>query len=562
MRKKAKLLSAVLALSLLFTACGSSDSGGKSDQGSKGLFGSSTEEQSSGVQPGSGTDPVEVDTQQPVSTLGLGDLQLSQPYEEWMLYGIYEAEYDNYGIHAEEYKADKTVIFNSVTNLSFKERILDPDKGADAKKSMVSTVPLRVEARHMTDYMMLIGYNLELEEDWQRIYQQMVEEFPDHADEYFVNFRNVYNTSYISMSFVYETGEDVNKKFYYTYTIENDVLHCKRFKGLNEDFTINYYEPEITEDFRFGFQGTSLLLEQNGCTSELEAFEIHNADNGWNVYGGIVSEDQAYNNLAEISIFNVAESNEDIFLQFTDGSFADNPKLVFTEPNRFSLSWEASTSENKVGTMAAKEGSIDFRFLCCSTGSDNGFVLIDDSGKAYYYLAKDVFFKKKGLENIKEEDQAKALSNQEKIVDQLQERLSSAGIHANIDSDTGKTSYDSSVLFAVDSADLSADGKASMDAFLDAYVPVMMEWADAGAIDSIQVDGHTDTNGSHDYNQDLSERRAKTVADYMIARYPEIKKYVKTAGYAYDRPIFTPDGRVDMDASRRVEFCFTLKVSE
>jgi OOP family OmpA-OmpF porin len=32
------------------------------------------------------------------------------------------------------------------------------------------------------------------------------------------------------------------------------------------------------------------------------------------------------------------------------------------------------------------------------------------------------------------------------------------------------------------------------------------------------IEGHTDSNGSADYNQDLSERRAKSVRDYLVSK--------------------------------------------
>ena len=106
---------------------------------------------------------------------------------------------------------------------------------------------------------------------------------------------------------------------------------------------------------------------------------------------------------------------------------------------------------------------------------------------------------------------------------------------------------------------IGEEGKASLDEFLTVYVPIILEKAQDGVVANIQIDGHTDTSGSHDYNQDLSERRAAAVADYVTAASPDIAPYIEAHGYSFDRPVFAEDGTADMDASRRVEFRFILK---
>ena len=64
--------------------------------------------------------------------------------------------------------------------------------------------------------------------------------------------------------------------------------------------------------------------------------------------------------------------------------------------------------------------------------------------------------------------------------------------------------------------------------------------------------GHTDSTGSEDYNQALSERRARAVADYLVSRgVPRDSLSILGAGEG--RPIAsndTPDGRA---SNRRVE---------
>lgn len=68
----------------------------------------------------------------------------------------------------------------------------------------------------------------------------------------------------------------------------------------------------------------------------------------------------------------------------------------------------------------------------------------------------------------------------------------------------------------------------------------------------VDVYGHTDSTGSDSYNQGLSERRAVSVADYLVARGVKSAR-IGTRGFGRTQPIAsneTEDGRA---ANRRVE---------
>ena len=69
----------------------------------------------------------------------------------------------------------------------------------------------------------------------------------------------------------------------------------------------------------------------------------------------------------------------------------------------------------------------------------------------------------------------------------------------------------------------------------------------------VDVLGHTDTTGSHEHNQLLSERRAASVADYLASRGVQ-RARMATRGYGETAPIYVPD-TTDMEraANRRVE---------
>ncbi len=68
----------------------------------------------------------------------------------------------------------------------------------------------------------------------------------------------------------------------------------------------------------------------------------------------------------------------------------------------------------------------------------------------------------------------------------------------------------------------------------------------------VEVAGHTDSTGSNEYNQSLSERRADSVGSYLASQ-GVIRERMITVGMGETRPIAdntTPDGRA---LNRRVE---------
>jgi outer membrane protein OmpA-like peptidoglycan-associated protein len=73
----------------------------------------------------------------------------------------------------------------------------------------------------------------------------------------------------------------------------------------------------------------------------------------------------------------------------------------------------------------------------------------------------------------------------------------------------------------------------------------------------VEIGGHTDNIGSPDYNQKLSENRAKTVTDYLITSGIGANRIV-SAGYGMNKPVTnnsTEEGRAQ---NRRTE----LKIIE
>jgi len=102
-----------------------------------------------------------------------------------------------------------------------------------------------------------------------------------------------------------------------------------------------------------------------------------------------------------------------------------------------------------------------------------------------------------------------------------------------------------SVLFASAKSDVLPDARAKLDSVAKALL-------EQDPNSKIVVDGYTDSQGSASYNQDLSQRRAASVRDYLVAHGLPANR-VTAEGFGLASPIAdnsSPEGRAN---NRRVE---------
>ena len=70
----------------------------------------------------------------------------------------------------------------------------------------------------------------------------------------------------------------------------------------------------------------------------------------------------------------------------------------------------------------------------------------------------------------------------------------------------------------------------------------------------VRIDGHTDSRGSADYNQTLSERRAESVKRALVEEHRIPRGRLETAGFGESRPVEPNDTEAGRAANRRVTF--------
>lgn len=69
-----------------------------------------------------------------------------------------------------------------------------------------------------------------------------------------------------------------------------------------------------------------------------------------------------------------------------------------------------------------------------------------------------------------------------------------------------------------------------------------------------EISGHTDSQGDTDYNEKLSQRRAKAVKDFLVSVLDIPESQLEIQGYGESQPIATNETEQGRALNRRVEF--------
>jgi outer membrane protein OmpA-like peptidoglycan-associated protein len=105
--------------------------------------------------------------------------------------------------------------------------------------------------------------------------------------------------------------------------------------------------------------------------------------------------------------------------------------------------------------------------------------------------------------------------------------------------------FESGILFGVDQSALTATAQTKIKDLAN----VFSKYPDS----YILIEGHTDASGSAEHNMNLSEQRAKAVANFLQARNISPSR-IKTAWYGEAQPKFPNDTEANKAQNRRVEF--------
>ena len=126
----------------------------------------------------------------------------------------------------------------------------------------------------------------------------------------------------------------------------------------------------------------------------------------------------------------------------------------------------------------------------------------------------------------------------------LRKQLRDSGVRVERDGDNINLIMPANITFVSAGHDLNAE----FDQVLDSVILVLQEYNQT----LIVVAGHTDSIGSNEYNQSLSERRAQSVADYL-RNNGVITERIETVGFGETVPIADNGSGEGRALNRRAE---------
>ena len=160
------------------------------------------------------------------------------------------------------------------------------------------------------------------------------------------------------------------------------------------------------------------------------------------------------------------------------------------------------------------------------------------------------------------------------VSEKISEEMKNSDIDADIDKMTGDLKISDGELFALNSSELTPEGKKLLDKLAPIYINTIFADKElAGQIDNIIIQGHTDSqtfagvNSKEEQfmrNMDLSLRRANAVAEYIFRtqydkKYADdFRKKLVVEGKSFNEPVLV-NGKEDFARSRRVELKIKVK---
>ncbi len=126
----------------------------------------------------------------------------------------------------------------------------------------------------------------------------------------------------------------------------------------------------------------------------------------------------------------------------------------------------------------------------------------------------------------------------------LREQLQGSGVQVVREGDNIRLVMPGSITFQTNSYNLRDDFYPT----LNSVAEVLAKYGET----TLRVTGHTDNTGSRQHNQQLSERRAGSVADYLATRDVS-RSRILSQGMAFDQPVADNSSEQGRAQNRRVE---------
>lgn len=356
--------------------------------------------------------------------------------------------------------------------------------------------------------------------------------------------------------------------FFCSYTIDGNTISLQPIDNDSYDYNketcrLSYRLREEIFTYQFSFSGLDLTLSQNGKSVTLRGSyhtdETESVSASCYLRAGSPACDIDYLSFLsspDYSNFHI-DSADGTTVYNAIGQMSNNGLFTCTVP------WESGTKT--------------YQYVYFYGGNDG--MILTDGANTYYFtdsksdrngtqLGSNYSYEDMALlDNINQDEIQQIAQKRADLLSDLAKAYQDAGLNVTVDQQTGEIRLDSGVLFAVDQAQISDQGKSFLQQFIKIYTDIVFNDQYNGFISKILVEGHTDTSGDYDHNLTLSQQRADNVLSYCLSAECDVAAYTQqltdmmvAQGYSWDQPIYDGQGNVDMDASRRVTFRFLIKL--
>lgn len=375
-----------------------------------------------------------------------------------------------------------------------------------------------------------------------------------------------YLTGHNFMNLYFCSQDGTRQSVQASYTVRGNTLQLNPIKSFDYDSEANQLDYSFSGKnlkYTFEFKGPVLTLSTGKNSVKLYAEDLF-TDSGVELTECSVKEGTEKFSGIEALNFNPDSQN---YIKFSEKENRD-VDMQLCEDGICKLRWADASGET----------TCQLAYFYCG---DDGIVL-SDGEKNYYYTSRSwdiytqnvsanlTFDDAKKLQEMDTEKVEEIVNKSDDLYTDLQTAFDNAGIGAYINRETGEIALDSLVLFSSESDVVTDEGADFINRFLSAYTSVIFNEKYDGFIKTVTVEGHTDTNGSYEYNEELSQKRAESVRNYCLSgesgldqeSLDKLSGMLEAVGYSYDKPILNEDGTVNMQASRRVSFRFIINISE
>ncbi|MBR4867885.1 MAG: OmpA family protein [Clostridia bacterium] len=366
-----------------------------------------------------------------------------------------------------------------------------------------------------------------------------------------------------------------------TYEIKDNTLVFHAIhKTSGENEPIQY--ELLGTDFVYEFQlaGPCLTFSKGGHSLQLKAHCVtENTDDDLWMSGYSLTNSPL---IANTDFFSA--SGLFTYAVMRDGHYYDLSAYKFDDQGRVTVYFAEKETVYKEGEgwSVEPEEKINaftqqYAYIMQSTGNtffpQFSIILMDDS-KVYYYTDTNTDREIRILEgdgtktdNLTDDQIKEIAEKKSDLYDDLSQEFEAKGIDVAVNRSSGEIIMDASVLFGGDSAEITADGKALLNKFLDAYTSVIYQEKYNGFIAKTMVEGHTAPlkDSTYESGLPLSKERAENVKAYCLSPdtgvdTSKLAPTLEAVGLSNSKPIYDSNGEVDLAACRRVSFRFIVNV--